>query len=138
MTAKPAMTPPAKPPLPAQAGGGEALNPNQLRVLRHMLGINTPEADIPVPYRNYYCANPDEPEMCELVRLGAVEMYASHSGYQWFRCTDAGRAAAIASHKTIRYSTAKRRYLRFLGVRDCWPDLTFRQFITDPQFRERP
>jgi hypothetical protein len=103
-----------------------------------MLGIDKPKADKPEPYRNYYCANPGEREMLELARLGAVEQYAAQGGYEWFQCTEAGRTAAIASHRTIRYSAARRRYMRFLDVRECWPDLTFRQFITDPQFKVQP
>jgi hypothetical protein len=114
----------------------DQMNPYQLRTLRHMLGIDKPELDRPVPYRNYYCANPGEPEMLELVRLGAIELYATQGGYEWYRCTAAGRAAAIASHKTIRYTPAKRRYIKFLDVRDCLPDLTFREFLTNPRFKQ--
>jgi hypothetical protein len=110
------------------------LNPYQLRTLRHMLGINTPEDARPKPYRNYYCANPQEAQMLELLRLGAIELYDTRGGYEWYRCTDAGRAAAMASHKTIRYTRAKRRYLKFLEVSDCWPDLTFREFLTHPRY----
>lgn len=113
----------------------DQLNPYQLRTLRHMLGIDKPEMDRPEPYRNYYCANPGEAEMLELVRLGAIELYDTRDGYEWYRCTDAGRAAAIASHKTIRYSPAKRRYIRFLDVKDCYPDLTFREFLTNPMYK---
>jgi hypothetical protein len=112
------------------------LNPYQLRTLRHMLGIDKPEDDRPKPYRNYYCANPGEAEMKELERLGAIELYDTRGDYEWWRCTEAGRAAAIASHKTIRYSAAKRRYIRFLDLRDCCPDLTFHQFLTDPRYRQ--
>lgn len=111
------------------------LNEYQLRTLRHMLGINTPDAERPKPYRNYYCANPGEKEMLELARLGAIELYDTRGSYEWWQCTDAGRTAAIASHKTIRYSPAKRRYIRFLDLRDCFPDLTFREFLTDPRYR---
>lgn len=111
------------------------LNSAQLRILRHMLGIDRPELDRPEPWRNYYCANPGESEMLELVRLGAIELYDTRGGYEWYRCTDAGRAAGIASHKTIRYSAAKRRYIRFLDVKDCMPDLTFREFLTNPRFK---
>jgi len=111
------------------------LAPSQLQTLRHMLGIDRPELDKPEPYRNYFCATPGDPEMRELARLGAVELYSEQGGYEWYRCTDAGRAAAMASHKDIRYSPSKRNYLRFLDLRDCCPDLTFREFLTDPVFR---
>lgn len=110
------------------------LNPEQLRVLRHMLGIDKPELDRPEPYRNYYCANPGDPTMVELARVGAVRLYDTRGDYEWYTCTAEGRAAGIASHKTIRYSAAKRRYIRYLDLKDCCPDLTFRQYLTDPRY----
>lgn len=110
------------------------LNPEQLRILRHMLGIDRPEMDEPKPYRDYYCANPGDPSMVELERVGAVRQYDNRGEYAWYTCTPAGRAAGIASHKTIRYSAAKRRYLRFLDVRECCPDLTFREYLTNPRY----
>jgi hypothetical protein len=105
------------------------LNPAQLQTLRHMLGIDDPSLDRPVPYRDYYCANPDDPALHELMRLGAVRMYDTRGGYEWFTCTDAGRAAAIASHKTIQYSKATRRYMRWLDISDVRPDITFGDFL---------
>jgi hypothetical protein len=111
------------------------LNVEQLRVLRHMLGIDRPDMEKPVPYRDYYCANPGDPTMVELARVGAVELYATRRGYEWYRCTEQGRAAGIASHKTIRYSPAKMRYRRYLDIKDCRPDLTFREFLTNPIYR---
>lgn len=114
------------------------LSVEQLRILRHMLGIDRPEVAQPKPYRDYYCANPGDPSMVELERLGAVKQYDDRGDYAWYTCTDEGRAAGMASHKTIRYSAAKRRYIRFLDLRECWPDLTFRKFLTDPRFNEAP
>jgi hypothetical protein len=110
------------------------LDPEQLRVLRHMLGIDRPDVAKPEPYRDYYCANPGDPDLVELARVGAVRLYDTRGGYEWYTCTDEGRAAAIASHKTIRYSPAKLRYSQYLDLKDCCPDLTFRQFLTDPRF----
>lgn len=112
------------------------LDVEQLRVLRHMLGIDKPAEANPKPYRDYYCASPDDPTMLELARVGAVERYAVQGGYEWYRCTPAGRAAGIASHKTIRYSRDKRRYIRFLDCKDCNQDLTFREFLTHPRYAE--
>lgn len=111
------------------------LTPAQLDTLRHMLGINTPEADAPKPYRDYYCAPWGMRELHELQRLGMVERYDTRGGYEWFCTTPAGRAAAMASHRTIRYSAAKRRYLRFLSLRECCPDLTFKEFLKDRRFQ---
>ncbi|HEX5461860.1 MAG TPA: hypothetical protein VFX20_17990 [Steroidobacteraceae bacterium] len=112
------------------------LDAEQLRVLRHMLGIDRPDVRDPKPYRDYYCANPGDPTMHELVRLGAVRRYDTRGGYEWFTCTDAGRAAGIASHKTIRYSRSALRYSRYLDMKDCYPDLTFHRFLTDSRFRD--
>lgn len=115
---------------------GSPLTPEQLRTLRHMLGIDRPDMAKPVPYRDYYCANPGDPELHELARLGMVRLYSTHGSYEWFCCTDAGRAAAIASHKAIRHTKAKRLYRRYLDISDCFPDLTFKRFLTDPQFAD--
>ena len=112
------------------------LTDEQLRTLRHMLGIDDPHMPKPKPYRDYFCANPGDKKMLELVDLGMVDKYAVQGGYEWFQTTDAGRAAAIASHRKIRLPKATRVYSKFLDVRDCFPDLTFHEFITDPQFAE--
>lgn len=111
----------------------------QLRILRHMLGIDDPYMPRPKPSRDYYCANPGDAKVVELERIGAVCCYrrsGEDTKYDWFQCTDAGRAAAMASHKTIRVSKAKRMYAKFLDIRDCWQGLTFQQFLTDPEFRD--
>lgn len=108
----------------------------QLATLRHMLGITDPFADRPEPYRNYYCANAEDPHLHALADLGAVELYGQRDGYEWFRCTEAGRAAALASFPTIQKPRGKRRYQRFLSVAEAVPGLTFLQFLTDPQFVE--
>ena len=116
------------------------LTEEQLRILRHMLGITDPFKR-PVPYRDYYCANPGDEVLHELARLGAVKMYrrtteAQGGDYEWFTCTPEGRAAAIADHRANRPSKSKRVYSAFLEVSDCFADLTFKQFLTDPEFAE--
>jgi hypothetical protein len=108
----------------------------QLRILRHMLGIDDPYMSKPKPYRDYYCANPGNQELHELMRLGMVRLYSTRDSYEWFCCTDAGRAAAMASQRAIRKTKAQRIYAKFLDVSDCWPDLTFKKFLTDPHFIE--
>lgn len=98
----------------------------QLDTLRHMLGINDPSRK-PIPYRDYYCANPGDPNLHELQRIGKVVLYSSHGGYEWFRCTDEGRVEAIASVPVA--SRGRQRYLNFLNARECNQDLTFGQFL---------
>ena len=111
-----------------------SLTPEQLRILRHMLGIETPRDRFPAPYRDYYCANPGKPALHELQALGMVRLYSTRDGYEWWCTTDAGRAAAMASHKTIRYSKPRRTYIKWLDIKDCFADLTFREFLTHPDF----
>lgn len=113
-----------------------SLTSEQLRILRHMLGIDDPYMAKPKPYRNYYCANPGDPKLHELARLGMVVLYSTHGSYEWFATTTAGRDAAVASQKAIRHTKAKRLYAKFLDVSDCFPDLTFKKFLTDPHFAE--
>lgn len=109
------------------------LTPTQLQTLRHMLGIDTPETREPLPTRDYYCANPGDPELLELQRLGAVHRYGVRDGYEWFTTTAAGRAAAMASHRTIRLSRPKRLYRRWLHVSDA-VGCTFGQYLTEPEY----
>lgn len=112
------------------------LTTEQLDTLRHMLGINDPWHAEPKPYRDYYCANPGDAALHELQRLGAVELYSTHDRYEWFRTTPSGKAAALASYASIRKTKGARVYAKFLDMRDVWPDLTFREFITRPMFAE--
>jgi hypothetical protein len=106
--------------------------------LRHMLGINRPEARNPKPHRDYAAVLPGDAHWLELERLGMVERYSARDNtiYHWYRTTPKGREAAFASHRRIRYSRSKRVYCAFLSVSDAVPDLTFRQFLTHPDFAE--
>lgn len=105
-------------------------NAEQLDTLRHMLGINDLNGRAPVPYRDYYCANPGDPKLHELQRLGKVTMYSAHGGYEWFACTEEGKAEAIAS--VPKLSRGRKRYLDFLNAHECNQDLTFRDFLRAP------
>ena len=114
------------------------MNPTdeQLGTLRHMLGITDRCMKDPLPYRDYYAAPCGDAELLAMADAGLVERYAADPRYDWYRTTAAGRAAAMASHKRIRASKGRRMYSQFLSVRDCWPELTFRQFLTHPELRE--
>ena len=113
-----------------------APTPEQLDTLRHMLGINDLYVAEPAPYRDYYAAPIGDLILWQMANAGLVERYAMRGPYEWYRTTPAGRAAAVESHKRIRAPKGKRLYVKFLSVRDCCPDLTFREFLTDPEFRE--
>lgn len=113
----------------------DRLTEKHLRTLRHMLGINCPWMAKPVPTRDYYCAPKGHVTSAELLRLGMVRMYRCDT-YEWYTTTDAGRAAAIASFRSIQHPKAKRRYMKWLEISDCLPDVTFREFLMDPRFAE--
>lgn len=113
--------------------------PEQLSTLRHMLGINMPFDKIPRPYRDYAAVVPGDPEFQQLAGAGLVERYreaSSTSQYDYFRCTPAGRTAAMQSHRAIRVCKAQRVYRRFLQVSDAVAGLTFRQFLVEPAYAD--
>lgn len=120
------------------------LNPKQLDILRHMLGINNDfHQRRPFdrePYRDYFCANPGDEQLHELQRLGAVRLYSEHGSYQWFETTSAGRKAAIdswyAMRKAKKIGKPQRIYSKFLDCRECNQDLTFREFLTHPVYEQ--
>jgi hypothetical protein len=101
-----------------------------------MLGINDPSQRVPKPYRNYAAVEPGDSEFIELHRIGAVEPYKLSKDYQYYRCTEAGKLAAIQSHKSIRYTKKRRVYLKYLHIADALPDLTFREFLVEDEFRQ--
>ena len=122
---------------PQQEGVEMKLTNNQLHTLRHMLGINTPNDRVPKPYRDYAAVSPGDAEFLELERLGAVERYTVSLGeYTYFRCTEAGKLAAMRSHRAIRKGKPQRRYSVYLDICDSYQDLTFKDFLTNPKFKE--
>lgn len=115
------------------------LTEKQLDTLRHMLGINDPCKPRPEPWRDYAAVNPGDLDFIQLARVGAVERYreaGAGSSYDYYRCTAAGRAAACASFRSIRWSKSKRMYSKWLDVRDALGEVTFKDFLTDPAFAE--
>lgn len=111
-----------------------AVTDHHLKTLRHMLGVDNLTTGKLVPYRDYYCANPMDATMDELEQLSLVRKYAERGGYWWYCTTDSGRALAMASAKRPRYTKPKRMYSAYLDLRDCIPDLTFRQFLTSADY----
>jgi len=107
---------------------------DQLKILRHMLGINDPFSKEPKPYRDYYCANKGDAELCALAKIGMVKIYRTDERYDWYKTTREGRRLAMNSHRSIRKTKSQRVYAKFLDIRDAFNDLTFRDFLTSPQF----
>lgn len=109
---------------------------DQLQTLRHMLGIDLPDAKDPKPYRDYYCASRGDADLAELARLGAVRLYRPCEHYDWYTTTNAGRAAALASHRQIRHPKPRRIYAAYLDTADAQPGLTFHEFLTSPAYAQ--
>lgn len=112
------------------------LTDEQLQTLRHMLGIDKPDERAPTPYRDYYCASRGDDDMAELAHIGTVRLYRQCEHYDWYTTTEAGRAAAIASHRKIRLPKSKRIYSKYLDVADAHAGLTFREFLTAPVYAQ--
>lgn len=112
----------------------------QVDMLRHMLGINDPSKPSPEPYRNYAAVERGDPLMARLVTLGLVQRYACAAselgGLHYYCCTSAGIAVAKTSFWRRRWTKPKRIYRRFLEVSNCDPDLSFKRFLTDPEFAD--
>lgn len=107
------------------------------KTLRHMLGIDTFDQRIAKPYRDYYCATPNDPHLESMRERGLVERYeARDKTYWWYRTTPAGREIAFASRIPLIKTPAQRRYLAYLDISDALPDLTFREFLVGPEFKE--
>ena len=112
------------------------LTTEQLQTLRHMLGIDKPDERAPDPYRDHYCASRGDADLAELARIGAVRLYGQCEHYDWYCTTEAGRAAAIASHRKIRLPKPKRIYSKYLDFADVHCGLTFREFLTSPDYAD--
>lgn len=115
------------------------LTDDQLRTLRHMLGIDDPNLREPKPYRNYYAACPGDPEMIALAEVGAVCLTSRPRPgfpYDCYACTEAGESAARMSHRSIRRTKSQRTYSKYLDLSDVFQDLTFREFLTLPEFAD--
>lgn len=109
---------------------------DDIHTLRHSLGIAWVHDK---EFRNYFCDELPSPQMDRLVRAGLmtsgrfVPGYGDHS-MRYFHVTECGRL--LAREDIPVKSRAKRRYERFLDFSDVFPDLTFGEFLTGPEFAE--
>lgn len=118
---------------------GQTLTAEALGILHHALGVSDPyQCDQP-PYRNHFVAgqgHDDEPLLLQLVQQGLMVVRESKltGGDALYVVSDRGVDIALKSRP--RVPQKKLLYRRFLSVRDCCPDLTFREFLTSPEFAE--
>lgn len=117
------------------------ITPEDERKLRHMLGIDDMSKRDPKPYRNYYCAGGKDVAALESLReRGLVEKRSNggalSGGDPVYTATEEGIRVAKESQRRGMLSKGKRLYLRFLRASDCCPDLTFKTFLTSPDWAE--
>jgi len=110
-----------------------------LHLIRHSLGLDNGKEE----YRNYYAdslVNAD-PNLDLLVTMGLMtRAYVSSAcapELQFYHVTDAGKKwfrENSAAPKAL--SRDKRRYRRWLAVRDSYKNVSFRDFLMLDEFRE--
>lgn len=112
----------------------------RLCLLWHTLGISDPFHPNREPYRNHYVTGEggsDWDNLMALVRSGHMARYrhALTSEVDWvFVATDLGLQTALATRP--RVSRRKLRYHNFLCIKECCPDLTFHEFLTDRRYEQ--
>ena len=102
-------------------------------ILRHSLGIQWAHDK---EYRDYYCACVGEDRLERMADKCLMKRgnFINGGRDRYYFVTELGRA--VAREDIPRKTRSQLRYERFLSVCDCCPDLTFKEFITDPQYRE--
>lgn len=114
-----------------------SISEDHLGVLRHMLGIDSSRPT--EPSRNHYAVcpgSPDDTEMREMVKLGLVKYYGKAWEYHFYQATERGTRSAIDSHKKMVRKVPKKRrvYLSWLSTKDAIPNLSFKEFLTNPKY----
>jgi hypothetical protein len=117
------------------------MNPTKahLEIMLHSLGISDPYQK--ESYRNYFVAGPGHYDLPLIMDLIGAEMMEERrapgfleGGDRVFGVTDKGKLYCNINRE--KPSKAKRTYRMYLECSDCNPDLTFREFLTDPYFKE--
>jgi hypothetical protein len=113
-----------------------------LHILQHSLGLD--EYGQGRQYRNHFVTGPGSKDWdaCRaLTDAGLMTENKGHAllpvGDSVFYVTPAGiDFVATNSPKPPKVSRNRRRYAAFMDLTDCCPDLTFKQFLTDPNFAD--
>jgi hypothetical protein len=106
-------------------------------VLLHTLGLSDPFQER--SYRNYFVAGPGHDDIPSIKRLCAAGLMAETRQPKFlekrdkvFSATNAGLDYAKKHRK--RPTRGQIRYHKFLEVSDVVSDLTFHEFLTNPEF----
>jgi len=111
-----------------------------LHILQHSLGLD--DYGQGRQYRNHFVTGPGSKDWdaCRaLTEAGLMTENKGHSlltdGDSVFYVTPAGiEFVAKNSPMPPKVPRDRRRYLAFLDLTECCPDLTFKQFLTEPRF----
>ena len=117
----------------------EGIQPTDLALLHHALGISDGRHPDRAPYRSHFVAGPghaDLPGLARLVEAGLMmrrDCAVPICG-ELYVVTEAGTALALATRPRRQPATARRRasalrYARYLSLRDAIPGLTFAEFL---------
>lgn len=117
----------------------EGITPEQIHILQHSLGLSKRHDK---PYRNYYAAGTASDCIQDLEALVDKGLMTSagkspvNSEMVYYYVTDRGRKVAFEHLPKDMRTRGQKRYERFLNAKDAFPDLSFKQFLTDPYFKE--
>lgn len=115
------------------------LTPSQIHILQHSIGISKRHDK---PYRNFYAvytSSDSVPDLEVLVKAGLMangDKSPVNPDMVYYYVTDAGREVAFKHLPKDTRTQKQKKYERFLYAKDAYPDLTFKQFLTDPYFKE--
>ena len=114
--------------------------PEQIATLRHMLGLTDDTQRKLVSYRNHYATEKGDEHIAAMVEAGLVESVDFGAelagGLEIYITTAKGRSIADANVRKTRRSKGARLYARFLDISDVRPRLTFREFLTSPEYAQ--
>lgn len=115
------------------------LTPEQIHILQHSLGLSKRHDK---PYRNYYAVGTSSDCIRDLETLVSKGLMANggkspvNSEMVYYYVTDQGRKVAFDNLPKDTRTPGQKRYERFLYACDAFPDLTFKEFLTHPYFKE--
>lgn len=114
------------------------LSREELHLLRHSLGLD--DTGRGKQYRNYFVTGPGGADFAKLKELEARGMVTDHGpreltgGMHTFCVTPAGVLIAATPDPLTREKRGRRVYRYWLSISDLFPDSTFRDFLTAPEF----
>lgn len=114
------------------------LSKEELHILRHSLGLD--DTGRGKQYRNSYVLGPECPDFAKLKDLESRGLMSDlgprsiFGGMHGFTVTPAGRAIAATPDPLPHKERGRRVYRYWLSISDCFPDSTFKDFLTRPEF----